>query len=166
MFQASFCFPIAVAASHAARSAAICLPCGHVACSRASVCAAVKRSRAKRWARILDTHTWPNILRRYLLATRADLPITEQDVATDDILSLTPDRLAVKSALLLGSGERWWSLPPELHVRLLALLCDDLLQGAALRAELTGRIDATTQLIVRACHLAPIVCSWRKNPML
>jgi hypothetical protein len=115
----------------------------------------VKRSRAKRWARVMDAFTWPNILRRYLLASRADRPITESDVASDDLISFTPDQLAVKIALAVGA-HRWWQLPGEMHVRALALLCDDMLNGAAVRGALAARVDATTQLAVRSAPEAPL----------
>jgi hypothetical protein len=32
------------------------------------------RSHARRWARCCDEATWPEVLRRYLLASRANLP--------------------------------------------------------------------------------------------
>ena len=35
------------------------------------------KSRAKRWGRVIDDATWPEILRRYLLASRAGLPVPE-----------------------------------------------------------------------------------------
>ena len=35
------------------------------------------KSRAKRWARVIDEATWPEILRRYLLASRTGLPVPE-----------------------------------------------------------------------------------------
>ena len=35
----------------------------------------VVKSRAKRWARVIDEATWPEILRRYLLASRTGLPV-------------------------------------------------------------------------------------------
>lgn len=45
----------------------------------------VVRSRAKRWGRIIDESTWPEILRRYLFASRAGLPVPENlnDVRED-----------------------------------------------------------------------------------
>ena len=45
----------------------------------------VVRSRAKRWARVIDDATWPEVLRRYLLASRAGLPVPEGlDALADD----------------------------------------------------------------------------------
>lgn len=35
----------------------------------------VVRSRARRWARVIDDSTWPEILRRYLLASRTGLAV-------------------------------------------------------------------------------------------
>ena len=37
----------------------------------------VVKSRAKRWARVIDESTWPEILRRYLLASRTGLAVPE-----------------------------------------------------------------------------------------
>jgi hypothetical protein len=133
---------------------------------------AVKRSRAKRWARILDTVTWPSILRRYLLATRANLPISDADVVSDDALAFSPNQLAVKAALELGT-KRWWKLSPELHVRLLCLLCDDMLQGSQLRLEIARRLDAMALLHVRppllsrhGQHCSSSLCGWSTNRLV
>jgi hypothetical protein len=110
---------------------------------------AVKRSRGRRWARIADAATWPAVLRRYLLATRTNLPISDSDIAEkDDIAALSTDEVAVKAALMLGV-EHWWALPAELHVRLLHVLTDDVVQSGAMRLEMATRLDALTNLAVR-----------------
>lgn len=65
------------------------------------------KSRARRWARVFhkSTCTWPEILRRYLLATRAKTGIPQAQLATPDPhLSLLPDHVAaVKGALQLAA---------------------------------------------------------------
>lgn len=37
----------------------------------------VVKSRAKRWGRVIDEYTWSEILRRYLLASRAGLAVPD-----------------------------------------------------------------------------------------
>lgn len=88
------------------------------------------RSRARRWARVVDEATWPEVLRRYLLATRATLPQPSAvDLSADPAL-LDDDVIAVCAAellagrpyyrcsssrfnlLYLSSLVRFWSLLP------------------------------------------------------
>lgn len=46
------------------------------------------RSRARRWARCVDEATWPEVLRRYLLASRATLPQpSAADLSADSALA-------------------------------------------------------------------------------
>ena len=60
------------------------------------------RSRARRWARVVDEATWPEVLRRYLLATRATLPQPSADDLSADPASLDDDVIAVCAAELLA----------------------------------------------------------------
>lgn len=64
------------------------------------------KSRAKRWARVVDKNsfTWPEVLRRYLLATRAKQGVPQAQLLQPDAdLSLLPDHVAaVKGALELA----------------------------------------------------------------
>ncbi|DBA68705.1 TPA: hypothetical protein ACH3X2_013498 [Trebouxia sp. C0005] len=107
------------------------------------------KSRARRWARVVhkNSFTWPEILRRYLLATRAKTGIPQaQLMQADTALSLLPDNVAaVKGALELAS-KPWYRLSGPMHLRLLTALCNDTLEGANMRAELAGRVDQISAL--------------------
>ena len=74
------------------------------------------KSRARRWARVLDknSYSWPEVLRRYLLATRAKAGIPQAHLMQADThLSLLPDNVAaVKGALELANKPWWRSMPP------------------------------------------------------
>ncbi len=59
------------------------------------------RSRARRWARVVDDATWPEVLRRYLLATRAMLPQPSPQELTSDVSCIDDDAAAVMAAMLL-----------------------------------------------------------------
>lgn len=109
---------------------------------------AEKRSRAKRWGRLLDLQTWPEVLRRYCLATRAGLPMSEAQLRGVDVADMTADEIAVYAALCLGRTG-WWTLSAPLHTRLLSTLCDDISLGACLRSEITARCEEASQLHVR-----------------
>jgi hypothetical protein len=56
----------------------------------------VVRSRAKRWGRVIDEATWPEVLRRYLLASRAGLsvPVDLSAVHADSETADMDDNLA------------------------------------------------------------------------
>jgi hypothetical protein len=108
----------------------------------------VKRSRAKRWGRALDRHTWPEVLRRYLLATRAGLPMCDEHLAAADVVDLSADAVAVHAALQLGR-QPWWTLSAALHALLLSVLCDDIVQSARLRADINVRFEEIAALHVR-----------------
>ena len=118
---------------------------------------AVKRSRAKRWARVINENTWPDILRRYLLASRINKPVSDADIKSDDVVRYAPDEVAVKAAVQLGN-KPYWELSPELHVRVLSALCDDILQSTSMRTEVNSRFDTLVQLNVRHL-LAVCLCS-------
>eukprot|EP00892_Ulva_mutabilis_P000579 jgi/Ulvmu1/10521/UM064_0059.1 len=111
----------------------------------------LKRSRAKRWGRLLDLHTWPEVLRRYCLATRAGLPMSEEHLRSVDVGAMTADEIAVHAALRLGRAG-WWTLPPPLHTRLLSTLCDDISQGTRLRSEISARCEEALQLHTERYH--------------
>ena len=143
------------------KSGAQALSGGTAACNAAGVsqgvCDAVKRSRAKRWGRLLDLQTWPEVLRRYCLATRAGLPMSEEQLRSLDVAAMTADEVAVHAALRLGRTG-WWMLSPPLHTRLLSTLCDDISQGARLRTEIAARCEEASQLHVRPSPPRPHTC--------
>lgn len=63
--------------------------------------------RVKRWARIVsaggvERGTWPEVLRRYLLMTRSNMPVKDDELA-DKRYSLLPDDLM---AVQVGQGAR------------------------------------------------------------
>lgn len=64
------------------------------------------RSRARRWARVMDEATWPEVLRRYLLVSRAALPRPDQAAAPDQAPEaaalLDDDAASVRFAGLLA----------------------------------------------------------------
>ena len=60
------------------------------------------RSRARRWARVVDDATWPEVLRRYLLATRAMLPQPSPQELAGDVSCIDDDAAAVMAATLLA----------------------------------------------------------------
>ncbi|BDA50716.1 probable tyrosine-protein kinase BAZ1B at N-terminal half [Coccomyxa sp. Obi] len=103
------------------------------------------RSRARRWARVVDEATWPEVLRRYLLATRATLPQPSADDLSADPASLDDDVIAVCAAELLAERP-YHRLAAPLHLRLLLTLCNDVANGSALRAEFAARIDEAAQM--------------------
>jgi hypothetical protein len=109
---------------------------------------AVKRSRAKRWGRTLDQQTWPEVLRRYLLASRAGLPMSDEDLQGAELTELSPDAIAVQAALQLGR-QPWWTLSPALQTLLLSTLCDDIVQGTRMRADINVRFEEIAALHVR-----------------
>ena len=65
----------------------------------------VVRSRAKRWSRVIDERTWPEILRRYLLASRAGLPVPEGMASTTlqsiDTAALDDNAACITAAKLM-----------------------------------------------------------------
>ena len=61
----------------------------------------VVKSRAKRWANCLDEFTWPEILRRYLLASRVGLTLPETLRDADE--TVDPSLLDDNSACILGA---------------------------------------------------------------
>ena len=60
------------------------------------------RSRARRWARVVDDATWPEVLRRYLLATRAMLPQPSEAELARDVSCIDDEEAAVMAASLLA----------------------------------------------------------------
>lgn len=69
------------------------------------------KSRARRWARVFhkSTCTWPEILRRYLLATRAKTGIPQAQLTTPDPhLSLLPDHVAAVKGALQLAAKPWY----------------------------------------------------------
>ena len=69
------------------------------------------KSRSRRWARVFhkSTCTWPEILRRYLLATRAKTGIPQAQLTTPDPhLSLLPDHVAAVKGALQLAAKPWY----------------------------------------------------------
>ncbi len=69
------------------------------------------KSRARRWARVVhkNSFTWPEILRRYLLATRAKTGIPQAHlVQADTALSLLPDNVAAVKGALELANKPWY----------------------------------------------------------
>lgn len=73
------------------------------------------RSRARRWARVVDDATWPEVLRRYLLATRAMLPQPSLQELASDVSCIEDDAAAVMAASMLSEQSflRWAALPRQ-----------------------------------------------------
>ena len=69
------------------------------------------RSRARRWARVVDDATWPEVLRRYLLATRAMLPQPSEAETAGDVSNIDDDATAVLAASLLSEQSFLRCLP-------------------------------------------------------
>ena len=72
----------------------------------------VVKSRAKRWANCLDEFTWPEILRRYLLASRVGMTLQEHLHTADetvDTSTLDDDSACMLGARLLARlpAHRW-----------------------------------------------------------
>ncbi len=73
-------------------------------------------SHVKRWARLLERggadapgSSWPELLRRYLLASRGGSPVTEQDMERDDYALMSDDMVGVVEcgkclAACIGAG--------------------------------------------------------------
>ena len=69
------------------------------------------KSRARRWARVVNKNsfTWPEILRRYLLATRAKTGIPQaQLLQPDSELGLLPDSVAAVKGALEVANKPWY----------------------------------------------------------
>ena len=69
------------------------------------------KSRARRWARVLEknSYSWPEVLRRYLLATRAKTGIPQPQLLQPDThLSLLPDNVAAVKGALELANKPWW----------------------------------------------------------
>lgn len=77
----------------------------------------VVKSRAKRWGRVIDETTWPEVLRRYLLASRAGLAVPPHlaEVHADTEAADMDDNLAcIVGAQLLSQMPYHRSPPPPL----------------------------------------------------
>lgn len=81
--------------------------------------------KAKRWGRVVNGATWPEVLRRYLLLSRANQAVTESQLDCTEWWSMEDDVLAVKAALMLARTPPQ-ALPPAFHLRLLHMLCNDM----------------------------------------
>ncbi|KAK9821961.1 hypothetical protein WJX81_005263 [Elliptochloris bilobata] len=107
------------------------------------------RARARRWTRMLGDATWPEVLRRYLLFTRQGGrgAAAEAAAAAD---GTPPGRLDDRAAALVAAHalaeQPHWQLGPELHLRLLAALCNDITEGAILKAEIAQRAEQALAL--------------------
>lgn len=78
--------------------------------------------RSRRWARLFDETTWPEVLRRYLVATRAHrVALVSLESAPQEIAVMDNDSVALLAGVLLGR-QHFQDLSPELHIRLLRVL--------------------------------------------
>ncbi|RMZ52560.1 hypothetical protein APUTEX25_003703, partial [Auxenochlorella protothecoides] len=113
------------------------------------------KARSHRWSRVLTASTWPEILRRYLLTTRADQGPPAEDACP---LSLDNDQVALLAARKLETTA-WHQLEPELHLRLLCTLCYDISQGYALRNDINVRLQDAIRI---QTELFKEQMAWRK----
>ncbi|KAF8056775.1 hypothetical protein HT031_006273 [Scenedesmus sp. PABB004] len=96
--------------------------------------------------------TWQELLRRYCLLSRSSLRVRESELARGDACaSLSDDLVMVHAAVELGK-RAVWSLPPELHLRLLHALCNDVVNCFNMKTEIGGRLDATISQSTRQYH--------------
>ena len=102
------------------------------------------RARVRVWGRVLarnEAGTWPEVLRRYVAVSRAGVPFDPASAAATHPALLSDDAAALHAATLMAIRP-WYSLPAALHLRLLAVLADDALDGSTARAELAARAEA------------------------
>jgi hypothetical protein len=95
--------------------------------------------------------TWPEVLRRYLLLTRSNTPVRDEDLVDRRYSLLPDDAMAVHAALELGRTP-YWQLPPSFHLRLLHTLCDDAVSCFHMRSEIQSRMDQATELANKKSH--------------
>ena len=124
---------------------------GQVLCPQQVGQDGLMRSRARRWARVVDEATWPEILRRYLLATRATMPHPDADHLAADSALMDDDTTAVKVAHLLETQpyHRCPSLLPNWQP-LCLLLVDILCCQWCSRCHVSGSM-VKGQVLVIAC---------------
>ncbi|KAK9824389.1 hypothetical protein WJX72_009931 [[Myrmecia] bisecta] len=108
-------------------------------------------SRARRWARVVDETTWPEILRRYLLASRAPLGVLASAIDGVEVSALDDHAAAIVTARELGQ-KPFYKLDAALHLRCLAALCNDVNDGVGLRTEINARAEETMQLLADKNH--------------
>jgi hypothetical protein len=72
---------------------------------------------------LFDETSWPEILRRYLIVTRAHrTPLVSLETTTPrDMAMLDNDSAGLLAGVLLGR-QHFHDLPPELHLRVLRVL--------------------------------------------
>lgn len=74
--------------------------------------------------------------------------MSDEHLAAADVADLTSDAVAVHAALQLGR-KPWWTLSAALHTLILSVLCDDVVQGTRLRADINLRFEEIAALHVR-----------------
>lgn len=74
--------------------------------------------------------------------------MSDEHLAATDVAELNADAVAVRAALQLGR-QPWWTLSAALHALLLSVLCDDIVQGTRLRADVNVRFEEISALHVR-----------------
>lgn len=79
--------------------------------------------------------------------------MSDEQLAAADVADLNADAVAVHAALQLGR-QPWWTLSAALHAVLLSVLCDDIVQGTRLRADINLRFEEIASLHVRPLHAA------------
>ncbi|CAD7702456.1 unnamed protein product [Ostreobium quekettii] len=109
------------------------------------------RSRARRWARVVDHATWPEVLRRYLLASREAQGVAKVDVRDTAVEFMDDHQIAQRAAEDLGSSP-FYLLGPRYHLRLLHALCNDIINCSAMKDEVMGRLEETIQLCAEKYH--------------
>ncbi|NJR43427.1 MAG: hypothetical protein HC767_12975 [Akkermansiaceae bacterium] len=75
--------------------------------------------------------------------------MSDEHLAAADVADLNADAVAVHAALQLGR-QPWWTLSAALHALLLSVLCDDIVQGTRLRADINLRFEEIAALHVRS----------------
>ena len=70
----------------------------------------ISTAKARKWARVTTASTWPEVLRRYLLASRAAHPIADEVLTRSDaeVPYLRDHEVAVRAALVLAE-DAWYT---------------------------------------------------------
>ncbi|GAX80216.1 hypothetical protein CEUSTIGMA_g7654.t1 [Chlamydomonas eustigma] len=97
--------------------------------------------RMRRWLRLIQRggSTWQEILRRYLLMSRCGVQVRDTDLDLP-LHEMSDDLAVVKYAVELGRGP-YHTLGAAMHLRVLRVLCEDLVETPAVRTEMQARVD-------------------------
>lgn len=128
------------------------------------------RSRARRWARVIDSYTWPEILKRYLLTSRRALFAWNHDgalhlelyfakpgqfqpglsICGGSVYSIPIEDMDDSQAALRAAKDLtrmpYYKLDPNLHLRLLHTLCNDIVSCQGFKDFMAARIEETYRL--------------------